>query len=284
MAAFRSRLNIVAVSIMIGFWSSSARSADIFSDDFESGDRAKTENGFSWSNSGDNVFVSTDVALSGKYSLCFRFAGKPPGADAMAEQRFKLGGNYTELWVQFNVFLPKNYFHRAENPGNNKLMSLWSRDYQNTGNLTVLHLWPEADGGSAVTYMVSDKKNRPLIKDGGHPMLFELDKQRGKWTEVTYHWRRQTSETSSDGLVEMWRKVGSGPREKIISAENLDNTWGRDGGPSPAYNFVTEGYLLGWANSGFSEDTQICIDDVKFSTQPVIPLVEPKSPNSISVR
>ena len=33
---------------------------------------------------------------------------------------------------------------------------------------------------------------------------------------------------------------------------------------SAGMNYLNQGYLLGWANSGFDKDTHIFIDDVRF--------------------
>lgn len=149
--------------------------------------------------------------------------------------------------------------------------------------MAAFHLWSAPEGGSRVSYMVGDKVQRPLVKDGGHPLLIRRPDDLGKWIEITIHWKRQSSETSSDGALQLWKRVEGGAVETIFSEIALSNTWGTDGGKNPAYNFLDQGYLMGWANSGFSEDTTICLDDVKFSTTPLIDYASPKSPTSINV-
>jgi len=114
--------------------------------------------------------------------------------------------------------------------------------------------------------------------------MISIDRDLEKWIEVTYHWKRQSAETSEDGVVELWKKVGDEPRQKIFSEKNLNRTWSKDGGPNPAYNFIDQGYLLGWANSGFDKDTTICIDDVQFSDKPLISQIEPKKVSGVEVR
>src|SRR6056297_1022160 len=79
-----------------------ASADDLFFDSFESGDLNTSQNGFEWGGDGStgNVTVSTERAYSGQHSLRFLFRGKPAGQDSTAEQRFSLGGEFTELWVQ----------------------------------------------------------------------------------------------------------------------------------------------------------------------------------------
>lgn len=258
---------------------------DIFADSFESGTRLASTNGFVWSRTADNVFVSDKVARTGTHSLCFLYRGKPSGTDSTAEQRFKLGSENTELWLQFFVRFPANYRHRSDSPSNNKFLMLWSRDYSNPGITAGMHLWSDGNDNSNLSYTVGVlSPHFPLIKDGGHPGMVSIDTDLAKWMEVTYHWKRQSSETASDGVVEIWRRVGDGPRDKIISAIDLDRNWSQDGGPKPGYNFIDQGYLMGWANSGFDQDTTICIDDVRFSTKPLINTVGPAPVSGVAVK
>ena len=249
---------------------------DIFADSFESGARATSTDGFVWSRTGDSVFVSDQVARTGTHSLCFLYKGKPSGMDSTAEQRFKLGSENTELWLQFFVRFPANYRHRSDSPSNNKFLMLWSRDYKDPGITAGMHLWADGNGNSNLSYTVGLlSPHFPSIEDGGHPRMVSVDTDLEKWIEVTYHWKRQSAETASDGVVEIWRRVGDGPREKIISATDLNRNWSSDGGSNPGYNFIDQGYLMGWSNSGFDQDTTICIDDVRFSAKPLISVIEP---------
>ena len=278
------RMGILAVAALASAPTIGATEA-FFSDSFESGDQSASANGFSWSRTGGNVFVSKEAARTGSHSLCFRYSGKPSGEDSTAEQRFKLGSEYTDLWIQFYVRFPANYRHRSDSPPNNKFLMLWSRSYQDVGVTAGLHLWSDGSNNSNISYTAGvTSPHFPLQKNGGHPRMISVDRDLEKWIEVTYHWKRQSTETSQDGVIELWRKVGDGPRQKIFSETNLDRTWSKDGGSNPGYNFIDQGYLLGWANSGFDEDTTICIDDVQFSNKPLISQVEPKKVSGVEVR
>ena len=48
----------------------------------------------------------------------------------------------------------------------------------------------------------------------------------------------------------------------VVDAHNL--SW--EGAPCGASTFLRNGYLMGWANSGFTDNTDVFIDDVVFST------------------
>ena len=87
------------------------------------------------------------------------------------------------------------------------------------------------------------------------------------WMRVLVHWKRASGPGSHDGVVEVY-KVVNGVTTTVLRERGVQS-WGPDTGGDPAYNFLTDGYLLGWANSGFTEKTVIAIDDFELhSTQP----------------
>lgn len=90
----------------------------IFSDDFASGDATKTENGFTWGvfssvGAGTNA-VNSNNPQTGTYSIESVAAASPSDitVDSSNEVRFDLGGDYGEIWIEVNIFIPSNYLHR----------------------------------------------------------------------------------------------------------------------------------------------------------------------------
>jgi hypothetical protein len=67
---------------------------------------------------------------------------------------------------------------------------------------------------------------------------------------------KAASSANNDGVIQIWRDG-----VQIVSATNLPTY--PSGGAGNYYNF---GYLLGWANAGFAQATNVYIDDVTFST------------------
>lgn len=285
------RIQMFVTLALIASLMTSAESAAadvIFRDGFETGDRSSSTNGFVWSRTGDRVYVSSDTARTGTHSLCFFYLGKPSGEDSTAEQRFKLGAPRTEIWMQFWVKIPKNYYHRDDSPSNNKFITLWSKDYTDYGNSVIIGLWSDTHWDNVLKARVTDTGNTvvnwgsvgPPKGPSDSTLFIDRATDLGKWIEVTFHWKLASGKGANDGVVELWKGDEDG-RRQLFSRHDVPN-WGPDDGKDPAYNFLDQGYLFGWANSGFSNDTYFYVDDFTVSTSPLIPIpVAPKSPTKV---
>jgi hypothetical protein len=72
----------------------------------------------------------------------------------------------------------------------------------------------------------------------------------GKW--LCFEWHFSPDQGDSSGAIEFW-----------VNGEKQYGTKGISvGNAPPARDFFKAGYLMGWANSGFEENTYIFIDDV----------------------
>lgn len=256
--------------------------APIITDSFESGDLSHTENGFQWYGGQGNLkpVVSSDIAHTGNNSLKFTFRGVSEDKDSWSEQRFDMGKAYPEVWVQFYIYFPDGsegigprYIHRM--PGNNKFIRLWgSESRRDDGTATVA-------GGASLfqTKTVSSKigaeykviYNGSITKHMGrygieaHPMA--IDSTLGTWIKYKYHVKAATA-ANNDGVIQIWIN------DVLVTDEQSLDTY-----PGNGYlNAYTAGYLLGWANSGFDEDTNIYIDDFEISTNSLPVKAAPRPP------
>ena len=254
--------------------SASATSAGaFFSDGFESGDLSHTTNGAKWKSSnhqpGDSVTVSDEISYTGKYSLKFHYKGRPLGKDGWAEQRFYLGKKYTGLYVRFYIHFPLNFEIRNDPPANNKIIYVWGSSY---GNPSDYKQSQEVESSgflpkSRKVYVSGNDWN--LDCSGGTGTISNIqgigfwpfsNLSLGKWLCFEYHFKLDSG--VSDGAMEFWVDG-----EKKYGKTNL--SW--IGAPcSPGY--FLNGYLMGWANSGYSNDTDIYIDNVVFSTTYIGPI------------
>lgn len=251
--------SVVGVALL--FVACAAKGQVIFEDDFESGDLSKSRNGFRWTSARDTA-VSSERARSGRYSLKFTFEGGPSGDDAFSEQRFDLGGNYPEVWVRYDIYIPQNYYHRNDPPSaNNKgYLYLWSGDYgRPSGPGMGPNFWPKSDGTSFASHYVWGPG---LDRHYNHLMPNAVEAaDRGKWLRIVVHYKYASSR-NNDGVAEIW-KTRDGVRQKILNIQ--DGAWYVTGQPG-----FSVGYLLGWANSGFDETTVFYIDNIVFSTQSLL--------------
>ena len=274
------RLNFTAsiVAWMVGmstlFISGQAIAGVIFQDDFESCDRTKTQNGFTWL-SGVRTTVNTANPKNGSCALEFAYQVAADQADSFAEQRFTLGGYYKELFVKFDIFIPLNYVHRSQSGSatNNKwFVDVWEDAYSGGSGIAFdVNLWSST---VASFFVAASKSTDPKYNAGGrHIGGTEWIDQAvikptdiGKWLEVTQHFKYATGPTSNDGIIELYVKPAGGISRKHISKTNGDwyvaetATQGRG---------MNNGYLMGWANSGYAQQTKFYIDNIVFSTNPI---------------
>ncbi len=235
----------------------------VFCDDFETGDLSQTGNGFTW----DPPYRTAVVAeqpKDGSYSLRFEWGEDADGEDSTAEQRFKLGGNYDELWVRYDVLIPGNYFHRPQSggPQNNKgFLYLWSGDYgAPSGPGMGPNLWngPSAGQSDASLYVWGPIDRHWWPDDPAWSGTSIETSDYGTWMAVYMHYKYATA-SNDDGVAEIWKRPAGGSWQQLLSID--DGDWYLSGQPG-----FDQGYLWGWANSGFAEVTRIYIDNIAFST------------------
>lgn len=240
----------------------------VFWDDFEGyGDLPAPARGgndvFAWG--GDSrVRVSDEWARSGEQALRFTFASGPVGTDAIAEQRFSVDP-FPEVRLDFWLYVPDNYQHRRDGSANNKFFRFWNG---NGWSLTS-ELETNADdyGASGFKRFLSESENcdgstnwpssTPSVRNviGPGP---QYAMQPGTWNHVDIRYRAApscpTPEDNDGGRIEVWI---NGALVHWIDR----GFWAR----GPAGGMAEAGYLLGWANSGFNEDTVFFIDDFRLS-------------------
>lgn len=224
--------------------------APFFQDDFETGTRVSA-NGFTWSVAG-KVHVRTDQSYSGDYALKFRFGPDSIGQDSDSEQRFNLGRNLPELWVEYYLYIPENFVMRSgPGPMNNKFFGIWANRYSKTGDVQVVTEYERSGPDSSIIRVLS-MSGRANVTARKHAGLLD-NSMRGRWMRVRVHVKTSTGENQNDGIIELWKD-----NTLVYSHYEMD-IWFAGGN-----NFWRTGYLLGWANTGFTEETSFFIDDVKF--------------------
>jgi uncharacterized protein YjdB len=239
-----------------------------FFDNFDKGHRASTNQyGFGWTANSANVSVSNDIAHSGRYSLKFLYHGHADTTvDATAQQRFTMGPGAKEVWIQYYFYLTDGTeglgarFYQRSSIDNNKFFVLWAKTYSTSGGPQLeCEYRPSKLAGPGDSYLYC------MWSSADHKMMMAqaptwdpafTDALRGHWTQVRIHAKLSSTPTADDGGFELWING-----QKIMS--QMDMPWAaKDGNPDVFIN----GYLWGWANSGFTEDTPIYVDDFAIYT------------------
>lgn len=242
---FFSCITLAASFLFLSVASSNAEV--IFMDDFSSGDLSKVQGSARWGGTRDVTVVNQ--------SARFKFTGTSnPSGHAFSELRFDLGRLYPEVWVQFRLFIPANYKHRYPNSAasNNKFIRLWPQNYDDLEKVGY-STWRS---GSDYSSLRADWNiGTGIGPKGDNVANFITDADKGRWMTIRIH-AKAASSSSQHGTLRFW-KNGT----LIINNSNTVNNY-RTGG----LNAFRYGYLLGWANSGFDEDTYLSIDNVVFAT------------------
>lgn len=226
----------------------------LFEDDFESGNLSKSANGFRWTDSTRDIVVSSATARNGTYSLQFTYPAVADGEDGMSEQRFYLGGNYRDVTVEYDLLIPANYYHRTQSgAANNKgFLYLWANTYGDPRPLVATNFWPDGSGQS-----IGSIYTRP--NDLGHYMEFTApaiaSSDAGKWLHIVVRYA-YASAANNDGIAQIWKTPEGGTQVQIVNKTN--GPWYHADGTG-----FDNGYLLGWSNSGFAQETRLYIDNFK---------------------
>ena len=225
----------------------------LFSDGFESGGGSHTENGFKWNGGGGRVSVTTENPRSGKYSLRFLFGPNAPGEQDWSEVRFDMGATRTEIWIEYYLFVPPNYEHRHDGAGHNKFLALWgSKGYSEGGQLFgFVNTWPSSDADWQSEAYVAAYAGEDGARARDEGFNFIGNTHRDSWIRVRYHIKPANSLSARNGVIEMWRDD-----TKILEYTSL--VWYHS-----AENGFRNGYLMGWSSAGFTQETEIYLDDFK---------------------
>lgn len=296
----------------LGPYTNPAFAQVVFEDGFESGDLGRTQNGFEWLSPNRTTIVRDDQyvvwanresQLDGPYfgrewenapdsgeSHALRF--HYPAETAMSEQRFALNAEYGEVWISYWLRVPINYKHGTigKNPGyrNQKLLSFWAESYSGSEQPRVtLNMWDDRnawseDGDSGISYSTVTYRARNMVashKDRfGNFIRFPEDQ--GRWMHVVLYAKVSSAPGIADGVFRWWRRW-SDEAEYTVLANRSGLDWTVDQG----FTGFSAGYLMGWANGAYEENTEFLLDDFKVSRTSLLEGVAlpPRSPSSVGV-
>jgi len=251
----------------------------LFSDDFESGTLSHAENNIAYLER-ISVSASADRAYSGNYSAKFTFPDAASGADPWAELRFGKFDDLNEIWIGYKLWVPANYYHRiGPDSSNNKgLFMFWNAgghdDNGNNGYDVAPHLMyssfqPGDNGNSTmdVGWKTDGATSHHYIEqddgpDGDQINIIDRATDLGRW--IDFVCRVKVCDLGqSNGIFQIWK---DGVR--IWSLTDATNRAGSNPSDANAIanNPLQYGYILGWANSGFDNETSLYVDDLKIAT------------------
>ena len=224
------------------------------------------------------AFVAATLPYSGTKSVKFIFGPDLAGQDSRSELPFQFGANLSEIWIEYQIYVPSNYYHRTDPPSsNNKFALLLIRDDGGDGipddtsrMLYDFETGPNPDGSSQIfvqsisaiassTSAIKSISNTGYSGDnfvGGSGAVLL-----GQWNRMRMHVKAASGLGSADAIQELlandilvFQKTNGDFGYPNISGSNWYGTF-------PAV--VNYGYVLGASNSGFAETTIFYVDDFK---------------------
>jgi hypothetical protein len=233
---------------------------------------------FEWTNT-VSARVSDAIAHSGSKSLRFYYPGVPSDEDSHAEQRFNFDGypDTNGFWMEWWVYFPDGtespslgprVKHRDPSSGSTNWkfyaaqyrysqgptcgIDAWDRRDGNDGNYIrwkaringVFRSSPQDEGGTLSTNGLADEDDSPNPGDIS----------RGEWVRFRHYSRAATGPGIEDGEYKFWINdtlTIHAPSHNLYETDTAD------------WRYWAGGYIFGWANAGFDEDTYIYVDDFR---------------------
>jgi len=238
----------------------------LFADGFESGALGTVQNGVRWTGN-PYVDVTGSFGRAGGKSARFR-QGAPLGDGTWAELRFGGLPRLSEVFVQYYLYMPNGAETPSVGPkvtvlnpgGNDKFFRIWADDYNaapkygastwsRPGNIGVL--------GSEYTY-VADNGEVWGMGQGPTPspvVPLIIDANKGRWLQIRIRTKVSGPDNRS-GVIQIW----------VDGVLMVNDTSLHTYAPGGTRNYFANGYILGYANSGFQPGQFMYVDDVKIST------------------
>jgi len=228
-----------------------------FADSFAGG-VTNPANGFTWVPG-----VREIVTFDGGPAMRFRYEGTPTPEEGMAEQRFNLGRQLSELWLDYEVHIPSNLVLRNFSGGSNpnKFLSLWPENYSTVGETYVVtEFWRDGADNTSYARILSLGDLYPGVssRDGDAVMSSNfISTARTGWNRIRVHYKIASGPGQTDGAYEGW--IGS---ELMWRANSAWQFWSTGG-----LNYIEQGYFMGSSNPGYAAQTDYHIRHPKFYDQ-----------------
>jgi hypothetical protein len=283
-------------------------------DSFESASTSTTNNdGFRWNHNNRTSVVTMNpdpvvvwqngpiyepgpqgadwTARDGKHSLRFLYRSESANVSKddkkWSEQRFDLGKAYRDVWIRYWLRVPTNFKHGTSDPSNHKLFAIWMDDYSSKGNgpTVIWEFWRRSNpDGSRLAVHWSEGGYTTANSHKQHTDFIYQDNDRGRWMEVILHVKAATNASSNDGVIEFWRRWENESQftkfHEVYNANIAPPSGGPDGWKA--------GYLMGWANAAYAQDTEWLIDKFTVSSTPFTDVggtsSEPRPPSNVQLR
>ena len=216
------------------------------------------------------------TALTGDNNLRFLYIPGNAAANANELEFFTNAPGMEVFWMGFDLRVPVNFDHAPMANGlsghNNKLFRIYtspSTGNTDTGSFVGMEFRrtsnDAANTGNSYWYCkissANTSENNTDLNTNPRNRFITIPQDRGKWMRIAVKITTATTNESLDGSMEVWRKwEGEADFTKEFDFQNRGITRSAETG-----NGFMSGYLLGYANSPYAEDTEFFIDNFEMA-------------------
>ena len=140
-----------------------------------------------------------------------------------------------------------------------------------------------SEGGSADWYVkIGEGEFSVLGGDQQRSAFVEIPRDRGRWMQIVVYMQAESAEGSRDGVFRTWRRWAGECSFRLTHDLQYQPIRVPQEGPQG----FASGYLLGWANAKYEEDTEFIIDNLQLSDESLLREEDcpPAAPDSLSIR
>jgi hypothetical protein len=121
-----------------------------------------------------------------------------------------------------------------------------------SGPTIVWNFWRQADGNSSFSFCHSARKGHHGYANG----FLVSPRDQGRWMQIALYAKMSSSLEASDGEARIWRRW-EGENKFAMISESVGYGFHP---PQRGPNGWAAGYILGWSNASYAEDTEWLLD------------------------
>jgi hypothetical protein len=180
---------------------------------------------------------------------------------------------YDVVWIGYWIRIPHNFEHASGSgsPTNNKWLAVWMDGYSQhgTGATAVFNTWSAEDRESGTARATISASNaEPVDHRGGIEDFVVPSRDQGRWMYTVHRLERNSEPGVADGSAHWWRQWADADEPELV-AGYTDYVFDPPDDQSAPQGW-NAGYILGWSNPNYAEETEFLVDQFALSTEPLL--------------
>lgn len=215
-------------------------------------------------------------------SLRFRFAA----GRNWTEQRYDMGKGYPDVWISYWMRVPVNY--KRGNGANNKWFNILMGPMSLYDDLHASKIemqdWPNPNDPRSADLRIQFRNGaNGVYANSAYYRKFLTPADAGKWMHLVYHFKASSAPGAKDGVLRLYRRWENEKNYTLINdLSNLEVAVGQ-ASIDAGFPGWSNGYIMGYANAPYANDTEWLLDDFRISTSSLLHSKAPNPPTSLIV-